>query len=136
MKQGRNVGQKAVQARISWPQVRQLRYCGMYDIFSVTAQLLRIYVLCQGLGSFVFVQGYWSLICLQSTEYSASSSKVIHGEVVLHILSRFYRLYSSITPIRGGISNQTSATSSFLVIFNNLLWGNLRRKSNTASASL
>lgn len=74
----------------------------MYDIFSVTAQLLHIYVLCQGLGFFVLVQGYWSLICML-TEYSVSSSRVIHGKVALHILSRFYRPYSSITPIGGGI---------------------------------
>lgn len=94
----------------------------MYDIFSVTAQLLHIYVLCQGLGFFVLVQGYWSLICML-TEYSVSSSRVIHGKVALHILSRFYRPYSSITPIGGG-SNQTLATL-FLVIFNNLLWGSL-----------
>lgn len=60
----------------------------MYDMFSVTPQLLHIYVMYQGLGSFVFVQGYcWSLICLQSTLYHHQR---LYTESRFHILSRFY----------------------------------------------
>jgi hypothetical protein len=55
--QERNASLKAVQAPLSWPQVRQLRYCSMYDMCLVTAQLSRTY-LSHAKGWALFVQGH------------------------------------------------------------------------------